>query len=97
MRPLQMKVVCMDTSTSADMTSLGPEFFFSGSGGVPLAEDYSGFFTDISAFGRLDTAAHESVARWFRKHDLVDFGTAIMADEEAIFVRVIYRPVQRFA
>jgi len=97
MRPLQLKVVCMDTSTSADMTSLGPEFFFSGSGGVPLAEDYSGFFTDISAFGRLDTAAHESIARWFRKHDLVDFGTAIMADEEAIFIRVIYRPVQRFA
>ena len=97
MRPLQLKVVCMDTSTSADMTSLGPEFFFSDSGGVPLAEDYSGFFTDISAFGRLDTAAHESIARWFRKHDLVDFGTAIMADEEAIFVRVIYRPVQRFA
>ncbi len=97
MRPLQLKVVCMDTSTSADMTSLGPEFFFSDSGMAPLAEDYSSFFTDISAFGRLDTAAHESIARWFRKHDLVDFGTAIMADEEAVFVRVIYRPVQRFA
>ncbi len=97
MRPLQLKVVCMDTSTSADMTSLGPEFFFSDSGRAPLAEDYSNFFADISAFGRLDTEAQESLARWFRKHDLVDFGTAVMADEEAIFVRVIYRPVQRFA
>jgi hypothetical protein len=97
MRPLQLKVVCMDTSTSADMTSLGPEFFFSDSGRAPLAEDYSSFFTDISAFGRLDTEAQESLARWFRKHDLVDFGTAVMADEEAVFVRVIYRPVQRFA
>ena len=97
MRPLQLKVVCMDTSTSADMTSLGPEFFFSDSGRAPLAEDYSNFFADISAFGRLDTEAQESLARWFRKHDLVDFGTAVMADEEAVFVRVIYRPVQRFA
>tara|TARA_B100000686_G_scaffold188686_1_gene195419 strand:+ start:39 stop:2117 length:2079 start_codon:yes stop_codon:yes gene_type:complete len=97
MRPLQLKVVCTDATTSADLTSLGPEFFYSGPAPVPLAEDYSSFFSGISAFGRLDTAAHESLARWFRKHDLVDFGSAVMADEDAVFIRVIYRPVQRFA
>jgi hypothetical protein len=68
-----------------------------GSSRIPLAEDYSGFFSKMSAFGKLEVAGQESLARWFRKHDLVGFGTAIMADEEAVFVRVIYRPVQRFA
>ena len=97
MRPLQLKVVCTDSTTSPDLTSLGPEFFYSDSSSVPLAEDYAPFFSGIGAFGRLDTAAHESLARWFRKHDLVDFGSAVMADEEAVFIRVIYRPVQRFA
>ena len=97
MRPLQLKVVCTDSNTSADMTSLGPEFFYTGSSSVPLAEDYGHFFSEMSAFGRLDTAVHESLARWFRKHDLVDFGSAVMADEDAVFIRAIYRPVQRFA
>ena len=97
MRPLQLKVVCTDSSTSADMTSLGPEFFYTDSSSVPLAEDYGRFFSEMSAFGRLDTAVHESLARWFRKHDLVDFGSAVMADEDAVFIRAIYRPVQRFA
>jgi len=97
MRPLQLKVICTDSTTSADLTSLGPEFFYSGSSSAALVEDYGPFFSDISAFGRLDTATHESLARWFRKHDLVDFGSAVMADEEAVFIRAIYRPVQRFA
>lgn len=97
MRPLQLKVVCTDSTTSADLTSLGPEFFYSGNSPVPLTEDYGPFFAGVSAFGRLDTAAHESLSRWFRKHDLVDFGSAVMADGDAVFIRVIYRPVQRFA
>ena len=97
MRPLQIKVVCTDSTASADLTSLGPEFFFSGSSEVPLSEDYGPFFSGVGAFGRLDTATHESLARWFRKHDLVDFGSAVMADEDAVFIRAIYRPIQRFA
>ena len=97
MRPLQLKVICTDSTTSADLTSLGPEFFYSGSSQVPLTEDYAPFFSNVSAFGRLDTATHESLARWFRKHDLVDFGSAVMADEDAVFIRAIYHPVQRFA
>ena len=38
-----------------------------------------------------------SMSRWFKKHEVVDYGSAIMADEEAVFVRVIYRPETRFA
>lgn len=98
MRPLQLKVVCTDSVTSGDdLTSLDSNFMAWGSRRIPLAEDYSGFFSEMSAFGKLEVAGQESLARWFRKHDLVGFGTAIMADEEAVFVRVIYRPVQRFA
>ena len=48
-------------------------------------------------FGKLEVAFGESMRRWFKKHDVADYGSAIMADEESVFVRVIYRPVSRFA
>jgi hypothetical protein len=50
----------------------------------------------LRANGRLEEAAIDSMSRWFKKHDLVDYGTAIIVDEDAILVRVIYRPVKRF-
>jgi hypothetical protein len=51
----------------------------------------------MSNFGKLEVAFGESMRRWFKKHDVADYGSAIMADEESVFVRVIYRPVSRFA
>ena len=29
----------------------------------------------------LEVAANNSLNRWFKKHDLVDYGTAVLADE----------------
>jgi len=96
MRPLQIKAVCTD-SRPTEVPGWHVYQFSTDSGSVPMAEDYSDFFGRMGRFGNLEEAFHESMARWFKKHDVADYGAAIMADEEAVFVRVIYRPVTRFA
>ena len=92
MRPLQVKTVCTDSNDDSgeipDLDTLGE---------VSLADDYSVFFSSIGQFGKLEESFRESMSRWFRKHDVADYGSAIMADEDAVFVRVIYRPVMKFA
>ena len=96
MRPLQMRLMCIDDGiyeaheSSLMSLKIGNEKI------TPL-EDYSSFFTEMSAYGWLEAAAHTSMNRWFKKHDLVDYGTAVLADEDAVFVRVIYQPAMRFS
>ena len=92
MRPLQIKTVCTDTNLGSGET---PDFDTSGT--IRLSDDYSVFFSSIGQFGKLEESFRESMSRWFRKHDVADYGSAIMADEDAVFVRVIYRPVMKFA
>ena len=92
MRPLQIKTVCTDTNLGSGET---PDFDTSGM--IRLSDDYSVFFSSIGQFGKLEESFRESMSRWFRKHDVADYGSAIMADEDAVFVRVIYRPVMKFA
>jgi len=92
MRPLQIKTVCTDTNLVSGET---PDFDTSGT--ISLSDDYSVFFSSIGQFGKLEESFRESMSRWFRKHDVADYGSAIMADEDAVFVRVIYRPVMKFA
>ena len=92
MRPLQIKTVCTDTNLGS-----GEKPDFDTSGTIRLSDDYSVFFSSIGQFGKLEESFRESMSRWFRKHDVADYGSAIMADEDAVFVRVIYRPVMKFA
>ena len=92
MRPLQIKTVCTDSDIESEET-----IDFNESGEIRLSEDYSSFFSSMGQFGKLEESFRESMSRWFRKHDVADYGSAILADEDAVFVRVIYRPVTRFA
>ena len=92
MRPLQIKTVCVDSDIESEET-----IDFSESGEIGLSDDYSSFFSSMGQFGKLEETFRESMSRWFRKHDVADYGSAILADEDAVFVRVIYRPVTRFA
>ena len=92
MRPLQIKTVCTDSAIESEGT-----IDFSELGEIRLSDDYSSFFSSMGQFGKLEEAFRESMSRWFRKHDVADYGSAILADEDAVFVRVIYRPVTRFA
>ncbi|HJM12976.1 MAG TPA: small multi-drug export protein [Candidatus Thalassarchaeaceae archaeon] len=104
MRPLQIKTVCTD---SIDVEESTGEWWGEGnisfhlpddySEDLSLAEDYSQFFVRMGRFGKLEEVFRESMSRWFKKHGVIDYGSAIMADEEAVFVRVIYRPQTKFA
>ena len=96
MRPLQMRLMCIDDGIYEAHESSRLSLKIGNEKITPL-EDYSSFFTEMSAYGWLEAAAHTSMNRWFKKHDLVDFGTAVLADEDAVFVRVIYQPVMRFS
>ncbi len=97
MRPLQIKTVRTDTYRKSEAPNTNQNLFPEDWGEIELTEDYSDFFSGIGQFGNLEEAFHESMSRWFKKHQVVDYGSAIMADEEAVFVRVIYRPETRFA
>ena len=96
MRPLQMRLMCIDDGIHEAHESSLMSLKIGNEKITPL-EDYSSFFTEMSAYGWLEAAAHTSMNRWFKKHDLVDYGTAVLADEDAVFVRVIYQPVMRFS
>jgi len=96
MRPLQIKVVCADSKQDDAPGEVSSQLSIDWSE-TPMAEDYSDFFSNIGRFGNLEQAFQESIARWFKKHHVTDYGSAIMADEDAVFVRVIYRPMTRFA
>ena len=97
MRPLQIKTVCLESDSSVEENEISSNDHKMTDSPIQLAEDYSEFFSNIGQFGMLEEKFRESMARWFRKHDVADYGSAILADEDAVFVRVIYRPVMRFA
>jgi len=92
MRPLQIKTVCTDTVSSPEES-----IDFDHPEAIEITDDYSDFFSSMGQFGNLEESFRESMTRWFRKHEVADYGSAIMADEDAVFVRVIYRPVMKFA
>ena len=100
MRPLQLKTNRIskgnnkrDNAELIESTSLDEIDYTK----MEILEGYHDFFSSMGNFGKLEVAFGESIRRWFKKHDVADYGSAIMADEESVFVRVIYRPVSRFA
>lgn len=97
MRPLQIKTVRLESDSSEEENAESSIEHKMDESSIQLSEDYSEFFSNIGQFGMLEERFRESMARWFRKHDVADYGSAIMADEDTVFVRVIYRPVMRFA
>lgn len=97
MRPLQIKTVPIDIDVKGGLEGHGSNFSHEEWGEIEMSEDYSDFFSRMGQFGNLEEAFRESMSRWFREHEVIDYGSAIMADEDAVFVRVIYRPVTKFA
>ncbi|MBJ29348.1 MAG: hypothetical protein CMB61_04745 [Euryarchaeota archaeon] len=97
MRPLQIKTVRLESDSSEEENAESSIEHKMDESSIQLSEDYSEFFSNIGQFGMLEERFRESMARWFRKHDVADYGSAIMADEDTVFVRVISRPVMRFA
>ncbi|MBF92161.1 MAG: hypothetical protein CMB78_00060 [Euryarchaeota archaeon] len=97
MRPLQIKTVRTDSSSESEKSFSEKSILSENTDELELSEDYTEFFSRMGQFGNLEEAFRESMLRWFKKNQLLDYGSAIMADEDAVFVRVIYRPITKFA
>ena len=97
MRPLQIKTVRTDSSSESETSFSEKSTLSENTDEIELSEDYTEFFSRIGQFGSLEEAFRESMLRWFKKNQVLDYGSAIMADEDAVFVRVIYRPITKFA
>ena len=99
MRPLQIKSISLDGIDG----NLNNEFILSsdlsiiGSERSVLSEDYSTFFTGLGANGKLEEEATQLLNKWFKSHNLINYGTAIIVDEESVLIRVIYTPIVRFS
>ena len=99
MRPLQIKSICLDgkNNTSNNEFILSSDLSLIVSERSPLSEDYSIFFSDLGANGKLEEKIIHVLDKWFRKHNLLDYGSAIIVDEESVLIRVIYTPIMKFS
>ena len=97
MRPLQIKTVRTDSSSESETSFSEKSILSQNTDEIELSEDYTEFFSRMGQFGNLEEAFRESMQRWLKKNQVLDYGSAIMADEDAVFVRVIYRPITKFA
>ncbi len=99
MRPLQIKSICLDGKNK----SYNNEFILSSdlslvlSERSPLSEDYSMFFSGLGANGKLEEEIVHILDKWFKKHNLLDYGSAIIVDEDSVLIRVIYTPMMKFS
>ena len=98
MRPLQIKSICLDgKNTSDNEFILSSDLSLVLSERSPLSEDYTAFFSGLGANGRLEEEIVSTLDKWFRKHNLLDYGSAIIVDEESVLIRVIYTPMMKFS
>ena len=99
MRPLQIKSISLDGIN----LNQNPEFILSsnlsiiGSERSILSEDYSSFFSGLSANGKLEDETIHFLNKWFKANNLIDYGSAIIVDDESVLIRVIYTPIMRFS
>lgn len=62
-----------------------------------LVEDYTDFFRDLHDLSKIEDTIRDSLHNFFKIRNMTDRGTAVLSDDHAVFVRVIYRPNQRLA
>lgn len=64
-----------------------------------LVEDYSKFFETVGTLASVEDRAIEAVQAWFERseNNLLDRGSRVYSDDLSLYVRVIYKPRQRFA
>ena len=102
MRPLQLKAHPLNPhGGSADDLATGidgaetPEI---SADNPMLVDDYTSFFEDLNTYARIEDAVRDCLKQYFKQREIErKGGTAVMSDDDAVFIRVIYRPAQRFA
>ena len=61
-------------------------------------QDYTAFFRDLHMLSKVEDDVRESVKGYFRSNNNLDLQMATVTSEDSIiFVRVAYKPNQRFA
>ena len=101
-KPLQLTVRAIDDAQGVDFdlsAGASPETRMpEASADQPhIIEDYSDFFANVNTLGRIEDSVQESLATFFSREDMIDTGTAVMSDDAAVYIRVIYRPTVRLA
>ncbi len=99
MRPLQIKSISLDgfDSDSSGEFIISNDLSLIGLERSVLSEDYGSFFAGLGANGKLEEEVNHLLTQWLKKHNLADYGTAIIVDDEAVLIRVIYTPIMRFS
>jgi hypothetical protein len=102
MRPLQLKSHAMNPhGGAADLLSTGidgADILEISQDNPMLVDDYTSFFEDLNTFARIEDAATDCLNQYFENENIKRRpGTSVMSDDHAVFIRVIYRPSQRFA
>ena len=62
-----------------------------------LIDDYSKFFETVGMLAGVEDRAIDEVKKWFASQRLKDRGSKVYSDDVALYVRIIYKPKQRFA
>ena len=62
-----------------------------------LVDDYSKFFESVGTLAGVEYQAIKEVKKWFATQRLVDRGSKVYSDDLSLYVRIIYKPKQRFA
>lgn len=99
MRPLQIKSISLDgiNNNLNNAIILSSDLSIINSERGTLSEDYSSFFAGLGSNGKLEEEVNQLLNKWFKKHNLIDYGTAIIVDQESVLIRVIYTPMIRFS
>ena len=96
-KPVQLVVKDVRSSDGVDFEHLTGTFSGEQDDGVKVVEDYSDFFKDLHHLSRIEDVVREALDTHFESSDVIDRGTAVLSDEQAVFVRVNYKPTQRLA
>jgi len=62
-----------------------------------LVDDYSKFFENVGMLAGVEYQAIKEVKKWFATQRLTDRGSKVYSDDATLYVRIIYKPKQRFA
>ena len=96
-KPVQLVVKDVRKSDGVDFEHLTGTFSGEDEGGVKVVEDYSDFFKDLHHLSRIEDVVRDALDDYFITTEMIDRGTAVLSDEQAVFVRVNYKPTQKLA
>ena len=78
MSPLQIKTVRTDSSSESETSFSEKSTLSENTDEIELSEDYTEFFSRMGQFGNLEEAFRESMLRWFKKNQVLDYGLSLI-------------------